>query len=430
MAEVRTSQIVGEVAFEPEGGPLVSQVIGEVAWIAGSEEEDDLVTPSQIEPGKLVGDYYVWLTDQEGNNLALFDDWRNLNINKNLNSPDSIKLVLDGNDPRIDLFELDGQIRVYRKNPLVDLDAYIETEGFIRGWMKQSFENNKKQFTVYTRGWEDLLARRVIAYKSGTINVQKEDAAETVMKEYVKENIGSEALASNGRLRDGVISDLSIEADAGSGVNWSGSRAYKNLLETLIEISNATDLDFRVERTGDASWEFQVGEIGTDRSATDIDASAGTNGAGNSPVVFSENMGTVSEMSYSLRRLQEANVVFALGQGEESLRTVIVKSDDASADDSPYNEREVSRNGSSQQYEYELRAFADKWLEELGPNEEFKFTPRQTKALFYGKHYQVGDTVTAKFDDIVRHKRIVGADITVTSDQPEAITLTFQDIVL
>jgi len=427
MAEVRSSQVVGEVAFVPDGGPVVSQVIGEVAWIAGEPEDED-ISVAAIETGMLIGQYSVWVTDQEGNNVAMFDAWRSLNINRNLNSPDSIKLVLDGDDPRTNLFEIDGQVRIFRKNPFVELDDYIETEGFVRGWMRQSFENNNKQFTVYIRGWEDFLSRRIIAYNAGTVGSQKDDATETVMKEYVDENLGSSATIANGRLRDGVISDLSIEVDGGGGPNWSGSRAYRNILEVLIEISNATGIDFRIERLTNTSWEFQVGEIGLDRSAVGIDPTTGLNGSGNSPVVFSENMGTISEISYSLRRLDEANVVFALGQGEESLRTVVVQSNDAAADDSPYNDREISRNGSAQEYEYELRRFADEWLEKLGPNEEFKFDPRQTKSLFYGKHYQVGDTVTAKFGDIVRDKRIIGADITVTHSDVEGITLTFQDI--
>lgn len=377
--------------------------------------------------------YKVDIKDVDGNRVALFDDWRGLKIRRNLNEPDIVKLIINGNDERADLFELDGQILVYRKADHVDLDYYVEAQGFLRGSLIQQFENGKKNYTAYARGWEDLLARRIIGYKSGTEGAQKEDPAETVMKEYVKENAGSLATTGNGRIRSAAISELSVEAlsaeaAAGAGVIWGGSRAYRNLLEVIQEIANVTSLDFEIEKTGAKAWEFKTGAIGNDRTDTDYDRSTGKNGAGYAPVVFSSERGTIQEISYKNSRMDEVNVVFALGKGEGALRAIVTRTDPDAIDDSFINDREISRNGSSQDFTYELEDFGDDWLEELGVNPEFKFIVKQTESQFYGKDYFIGDSVTAKLDDIVEHRRIVGADINVGASEREELSLVYKDI--
>lgn len=372
--------------------------------------------------------YQIRLLDQGGSQVALFDNFEGLEFGQTVDDIGYYNLTLaDDGDSRLELFELDGQVEIDRTVPGVNLDWYGEFEGFHRKENRSTRQEGKKFYISSGVDYNELLARRRIGYKAGTILADKNDAAETVMKEYVNENCGAIATVGNGREINGVFPGFTVQSDGGAGDVWAGSRAFDNLLDVLKDIANSKLIDFQVAGSGPAQFVFQTFEdqLGADRTTEGL--SGKVNGAGNRPVIFSVPYGNLQSLEYSLDRSTEGTVVFVLGSGEGSTRTVITRENSSAIADSPWNRRELSVPGSGQEFQYQLENLGDETLEEMKFMETFTFDPLQQPSQLYGLHYFLGDRVTMRYGNIERNKRIVSVKISVTGGK-EVITMEFADI--
>ena len=130
---------------------------------------------------RVIATYQIALYDATGTKLAILDDYRSLQFKSEVNGQGFFTLILNANDPKRDLFEVNGIIEIKRKIPGV-VDWYTEFTGHVENFQDDVFQNGNEQFTVVGSNINGLLARRVIAYYEGTIYAAKNDAAETVMK--------------------------------------------------------------------------------------------------------------------------------------------------------------------------------------------------------------------------------------------------------
>jgi hypothetical protein len=338
---------------------------------------------------------------------------------------------LDNGDSRFSLFELDGQIEIYRSAPGMGLDWYLEYEGFHRGELRELDDQGQRHYTVYGVGYNHLLSRRVIAYRSGTIRAEKNDHAESVMKEYVSENAGVDANHAS-RIRDGVFTGFTTDAvgaDHEDTPIWAGDKSFANLLDALREISEFSHgaatalihgLDFNVVGTGPATFTFYtyLNQLGTDR----------TSGSA-SPVTFSAFRGNMQNSAYEVDRSKEANCAIVLGQGDRSTRTVIYREDAVTKADSVWNDIEIARPATLSEFTYQLNNFGDALIAENYMVETVDGTPMQSPGEFYGQDYFIGDLVTVEHDDVSVEKQIVTITINVDgSTLAEAIQITFADV--
>jgi len=376
--------------------------------------------------------YKIHLKDQSGSLVAIIDDYTNLSVSHRINSISSYNFQIDGNDDRIELIELDGQIEIYRSDAYNGIDWYLEFEGFHRSFTKQTFENGRKTYTSFGRGYNDLLNRRYIGYYSGTDQASKSGVGETIMKEFVDENAGPSATTPP-RITDGVMLGLSIEADAARGDNWTGSKSWINLLTTCQEISNVSGIDFNIVGTGAQTFSFMVyGEqLGSDRSVAGLDPNTGLNGAGEYPVVFSLNKGNMKLPSYSLKRSAEGNACLVLGEGIATDRETREVKDAAAILDSPWNRMEFSKDARNYSTDSGYQSVGEDAIEERQKKEAFNFNVMQVPSTLYGKHYFFGDKVTGQYDDVERNKKIIAIDIIVNnqgSDNPETLAVVLGDV--
>ena len=376
--------------------------------------------------------YYVRLLDQSSTQIDIFDRFTRINLNHKLNGVGSYTFSIDGlSDERKNRFQLDGQLEVHRAVPGNDLPWYIEFAGFHRTAEEEIRKDKKQVFSSIGVGYNSLLERTNIAYKEGTIRADKYDAGETVIKEYAEENCGASALIANGREVDGVFPNFLVQSDGGLGTDWSGSRAFENLLDTIQAISEYTGVDFDVIRSAYPGFLFRTYNLlkGADRTIVGLDSATGKNAAGNKPVTLSVSLGNLQNAKYKNDRLDEANVCIVLGDGTGATRSVLYRKNDAAVQDSPYNRVEVARPsqvasipGLSEEAAAELKTFSmqqtgDEVLNELQAKEDFTFTPMQQPSTLYGQHYFVGDRITVQFRDFTTHKRIVGVQIRVERDR-------------
>ena len=362
--------------------------------------------------------YYCVLKDQAGKKIAYFDNWFHLAVYKRVNEPGSFNFVIDGTDSRASLFKLDCQFEVYRSDIENDLDWYVEFEGFCRKFTTEVDDKGKTFFTVGGVGYLDLLDRRIIAYKSAHVRTQKNDVGETVIKEFVNENAGANSLVSGGRLRDGNISELSIQADTGLGSNWKGQRSYEGLLKVCQEVSQETGIDFDVIGVGANLYNFRTYENqrGVDRTNTDIDLQTGKNSSGQYPIIFSIDRGNMGNPKYDNDRLTEKNVAFIAGSGVEDEREIEIVVDADSEDDSPLNTRETKRDARNQDSD-ELESVGDNVLSENNARVTFTFTALRASNSIYGKDYNFGDMITSYFGGVERNDKVSLADIFVDSGE-------------
>jgi len=380
--------------------------------------------------------YYIRLLTAKSVQVDIFDKFSSIDINEKLNGVGSYVITFDDlSEERKARFVLDGQVEIYRSVPGVALDFYVEAAGFHRKSSDGISQGKKRVFQSFGVGYNSLLERTNIAYKEGTIRADKFDAAETVMKEYVEENCGPTAddITVVGRIRPGAFSYFSVQSDQGRGPDWSGSRAFENLLDTLQAIGNYALVDFDVLRTGNPWFTFITYNLlkGADRTWTGVNSATGKNSSGNIPVVLSVDFGTAQDNVYEKDRLEEANICFVLGEGEGSTREVIYRDRPNAINDSPWNRVEVARPtqtafipGMDEEALAELKTFSmeqtgDEVLTELQAKENFTLTPLQQPLMLYGKHYFMGDRITLRWGDLLIHKRIVGRQIRVQGEKEQ-----------
>lgn len=414
-----------------------------VYWNVISQEDDSGPTPGDGgDPPELIDTpclivqsnnrnptayYYVRLLDTNFNVLAIFDDWRELEFTNFVNDVGNYSFTINGDDDRCDLFKLDYIVEVWRSLPGLGVDWYREFIGFHRGERRETDSNGDMQYISYGVSLHDLLARTIIGYLAGTINADKDDYSDRVMKEYVEENCGPSATILNGRLSAGTFLGFSTDNAYLVGAKWSGSRAFEILLDVLKEIAQFSNIDFDITSPNPGEFFFKTypAQLGRDRTDETLDSSTGLNAYGAVPMVFDLMRGNVEDMAYEYDRSSECNVVYVPGKGDGSTRDVVVRSD-ATKIDSPWNRREVSRPGGSQEFIYQLEDMGDEELQKLKGKEQFDFTHIQTALSAYGKHYFLGDRVNAVYGSIKRAKRIVKISVSVSRDA-EQVKVSFAD---
>lgn len=276
-------------------------------------------------------------------------------------------------------------------------DRFTDTQGSITTKRVEGF------------GVNDLLDRRIIAYKAGTAQSKKTDYLDDMCKAIVNDNLGSGASDARNIL---TAFNMSIAPDLSDAPSVTKSFAYENVLETLQALadtsagqaSGAVDLFFDIACDSYRSnerphFEFRTytGQPGRDR----------TDGGGNSSAtVFSLENANIANVHYQRIHSGERNYIYAGGLGLESDRNVVEASDTARIAESPVNRRELfvsathlaDANASEAAYEA---------LNENRPTRKLTCDLLDTETTRYGADWDWGDKVTVyygegKFDEIVR----------------------------
>ncbi len=368
--------------------------------------------------------YHIVLKNRAGEQVAIFsgagrDGLRNFGYHKQLRLPGQWYMRLDGAEPKTALFEPDGQVEFWRRDPVGGLDWYKDYEGIILSSEINQDDEGQDIYIVRGRGYNDLLATEVIYGKAGTSLTSKAGPAETVAKEFVNEALGPGATPDDlgySRVRHGFF----VEPSAGTGAYWEGKRMMRNLLEVCYELAEYAPADYNVVGIGPAQYEFRWRPIrwGKDKTAGQPD-----------PVVFATQLGNMSNPHYLFSRMDEVNVVYVLGQGvgeEREIRTVVQIPD---AITSPIARRAVARQANNESTTEALDAIGRRFLIEQRARSKLTFQVRQTFATRYGRDWDFGDLVTVVYTKPgeQRNMKIIGVRVQVDEAGIENITPDLQD---
>jgi len=172
----------------------------------------------------LSSEYRLDICTAAGVKIAEVTDYLSLAYSKRVNAPGLLTFSLPGSHGVIAQMEHNSQVLVYRRNPALGLPWTADFVGLWRGQRREHRDHDV--FTATCPGLLTMLAWRGVGYSAGTTNRSdfSDKKAETVLKTLVDYNAGPNATTGNGRLRDGAITGLSVEADSAGG-NVISSRA-------------------------------------------------------------------------------------------------------------------------------------------------------------------------------------------------------------
>jgi len=357
--------------------------------------------------------WQIRLKAADGSLAAVIDDYQTFSVEKYVNATSVYVLRMSGENPKVALFELDGQIEFWRRWPQYDIDWTKEVEAFHRNSEYIINADGSFSFQSSGVGYVDLLDRRIIANFTGSAEASKAQLAETVAKEFVLEQVGADAGAGR------VTTGLSIEADGAGGNSVYLARFSKNVLEVLQEIARIGGGDFDVVGTGAATFEFRWydGQLGTDRSAT---------------VTFSLPFGNMARPLLSIQRSTEKNAIWVGGQGQQDGRLLVWRTDAGTIDDSTWNRHELFTDARNTPIANGLNSKGDALLDKHKARPVLTFDVLQTPACLYGKHYFLGDLVTARFEAgsiaFSATRKVIGVRFTITPERGEFLTVETADV--
>jgi len=336
----------------------------------------------------------AWLRNPAGDRVAVFESFPHLVINARVNAPGAYALELAGNDTRIPLFELDGQLEFWRVDTARSIPRYLVFEGLHCDSEDAYDADGIESYISSGPGYNQLLRRRIIAAYSGSVEAAKDGPAETVIKDFVEEQCGATAGA---RAIAGLIVDL---PSGGTGNPVRLARAYRYVLDVCQEIAAIGGGDFAVVGTGGATYQFQwyLGQLGADRSAT---------------VIFAIEWGNMGRPRLVRRRTNEVNAVLVGGQGDGVARTTVWRTDPTRIADSPINRRELFIDQRQDADTDGLNFTGDRALDDGQSPYQLTFDVLQVPSCLYGLHYFLGDLVTVKFKTYSAVQEVVGLDFVV-----------------
>lgn len=357
----------------------------------------------------------VVVYNQLGERQAILQGWERIMYCQQVNAPGyhEIQMKLAYNDWRVELLrdelESDWIFEIYREVGGGMLKVY---EGFHRTACEQVTADGYIVFSLYGRGFLDLLNRRICVPDAGQEYVYFSGAGETVIKQFVDHTCVSNSDPKRN------FPGLSIEADAGEGEYVEYSARFTNLMTVVSTIAAQTELDFGIVGAGKAGeFVFQVRPLwGQDRRHPNI--------GNNQPVIFDIALGNIESAIYTRNSSDERNTFYIGGQGQGQNRTIVIDEDTGAAGRSPWNRIESFVDARAEQNDDGLMVIASRQRDKYKYCPDLSFSVRETPGTRWIKDWQVGDIVTAQYYGHYFLKKIERVVVTVSAQDagsPETI---------
>lgn len=361
--------------------------------------------------------YFLKVAGSDGQNRNIIDDFLRLSFTKRLNGVGLLTFDLPANHDSLADYEIDSIITLERgqKHPSVNSNYYFEFMGLYRGMRKQADRDGRRRVTIYAPDGMSLLARAIIAWKAGQNGYSQ--WTNTKIDSIIAQIIQTNYHLTSGR----VLTRMStpggftrvfmypIGTPTSAAIEYSA--AYKNILTALQELTaiNNDVVEMRHSGNGTDGWTCYVNNTGSDRTGS---------------VIFDLGYSNMVNADLDLRRLNEPTKAVVAGQGEGTTRATVVQT---SANWSEYNHNEIFVDARDQATTAALQARGNAKLAEEEYRPKFVFNPDQTPGARYGKHYFLGDTITARFEGESFTQKIVGVSMAVDEQGRESLEIELDD---
>jgi hypothetical protein len=359
---------------------------------------------------------------QYGHKVDDVSDVLSLSINKEQNAISSMTFSRYVESDFFDKYTYNTMVIVYRRSMVYGIPPYKEFIGHIIDIDPIEDDNTAPIATIVCQGLTELLSRRRILYYQSSPYAMKEGLAETVVKDFVRENIGESANSAN-RFSDGKIPNFNIEVDLGRGIYVSGEdKSGQSLFDVTKDICDTSQLKFDI--TGNELGEFQFfireKRIGRDLSTNGIQED-GTNYIGNIPVRFNFGVGNISKVTRKILGSNRLTSVTAYGQGSDDDRDIFTATKPASTG---MDVREEVVNASNDE-ELGLNYVAYRRFMSQ-PVDIFDVDIVQVPGFIYGYNYGLGDLITLEYAGSHRNMVINSVNINIQQDGSEEVSITLE----
>jgi len=354
--------------------------------------------------------YTLVIKNAQDSTLAIKSNFNTLAYSRSVNVPGTLTFNFDTSLVDRSIFTRDVRIEIWRG--IAGGVEYLETG---TQWLlrKRTFNFDQQMLEIQCQSALDVLRRRVIAYDAGSSQSSKNDLADNVIVEFVKENLGSSATDSD---RD--ISDkITVFGSSGLGPTVRKSASRRNLLTTIQEVAQQAnvqgtpvyfDLDYNV------SAKTQEFKIFINVRGSDITT-------GTRAIVFSPEYGNLINVVQSDEFTNEVTFVYAAGQGLASDRNIQTASDVTRIGLSPFGRIEALADSRQTNNDNGLIAEAESKLTSGRPLRTISGTIINKPGSLYGVDWNWGDKVTVEIEGEVFTARINTISVDVSGGK-ETIT--------
>jgi len=292
---------------------------------------------------------------------------------------------------------------------------------FARRYTYETDADGRDIVTLEGPGLNDLLARRIIAYYSGTAQAQMSGAADDLIKEFARDQLAGDADTDYDGVaittRSLAAKGFTIQGDNTLGPSISYAAPWGNLLDVCQGIQDAsraagTEVFFGVISTSPTTFQLitKVGQWGNDRTIS-----------GGNPVRFGKTWGNVQQPTTVDDAVDELNFVYGGGSGIGEPRVIQEVSNTDAINVSRYNRREgfapvpyVIADGANEAAE--VTAAANARMNERRARTTFKASLLDTPDTPFGGMlgWGFGDKLTVNHLD--RQFDVINRSLTITVD--------------
>lgn len=343
--------------------------------------------------------YEIWFTDSSGVRLAqlnkrmLLSDVLSFSCTKTANDLGALQMRLPESFDR-NLLKRDNMIQIWRAPTGGRLSMF---QAYFINRYRFAISRGEETVEVWGVGPSILLDWRRVAYFGGETQTDVQGVeADDLMKQVVRDNLVTvTAFEVGADTTEREWATVSVQGDLTLGPQLHKFFAWRQVIEVLQDASGDS------QAKGNQVWFEMVPILGTNSISFEFRTSIGQpgqdlTGAG---VVFSADKGTLRDVSLEYDYTQERTYVYSLGQGEGSDRNVQVASDATRIGESLYGRKETVANATIDENDDSVQSAADAELYAGRPRIRFSATPQDTDGFRFGRDWNFGDKMIAKFEN-------------------------------
>jgi hypothetical protein len=213
-----------------------------------------------------------------------------------------------------------------------------------------------------------------------------------MMKEIVDEHLVTDASDPAPLFGTRTMPNFTVQVDTSDGPSLSKAFAWQKVSRVISDLQRAS--------WGDGTevfWDVAVSDVSSVSISFQFQTKTGQPGADRTEVVFDEARGNLEAATLTYDWTQEANYIYAGGQGEDEFRLVSQAQDAARIAVSQYARIESFAYGRYSSSPESIEATAKEALIKNRPQRIFSAQAVDTEGTRFGRDWDWGDRVTARF---------------------------------
>lgn len=358
------------------------------------------------------GTFELWLTSDRGNRLAQLSQGLGFSGSKVLNNFGWLEYALPTSFDK-NLLKPDRMIQLFYQpygGPKFLWNVY-----FLRKIIYRT-QGNRNNTTIILPDTKELLRRRIVAAYTNESQSKKTDFADDMMKEVMTEAL-ADGVAPTPTAGTRAWANFTVDANVSLGPTISKSFPFDKLLTSSGEGVFAQIANAARNQGAEVFFDVVPSSVTSKTIAFKFITKVGIPGADlTKDIVFSLLNGNLKDPELELDYTEEENYIYAAGQGEEDDRNVQQVYDETRFLSSAWGRIEGLADARNQDSNDSVLAAGYAKLQEGYPKIRFRAAPIDTEGTAFGLDWNVGDKVTALYENIEFHFLVRAVSLSVDAN--------------